>query len=185
MTSTVVARGADWGAAALNDGWGADTDPETAEQLGRLVVDRFHELVSEQGGDANWLPSLSEVQAEVYGRDDVEHSKWDEVYPLPSRITYASLREQAQAEVWDAFCGEGGPMTEKVNAILNAAQDKKYVAGETVSLRMQLVRESDGELRPHYYPHWNGLLTSEGEANVLLTEEEARALNDGAPFIRG
>jgi len=185
MTSAVVARGSDWGTTALSDGWGPDTPDEIAEQLGRLVVDRFHELVSEQGGDANWLPSLSEVQAEVYGRDDVEHSKWDEVYPLPSRITYASLREQAQAEVWDAFCGEGGPMTEKVNAILNAAQDKKYTAGETVSLRRQLVRESDSELHYHYYPHWDGLLSAEGEADILLTEEEAQALNDGAPFIRG
>ena len=62
--------------------------------------------------------------------------------------------------------------------------DKKYVAGETVSLRMQLVRESDGELRYHYYPHWDGLLSGEGEANVLLTEEEAQALNAGAPFIK-
>ena len=120
MTSAVVVRGANWGTAALNDGWGPDTDLETAEQLGQLVVYRFERLVEEQGGNANWLPPLAEVQAEVYGQDSPEHSKWDEVHPLPKGITYADLREQAQAEVWDAFCGEGGPMTEKVNAILNA-----------------------------------------------------------------
>ena len=126
MASTVVARGADWGAAALNDGWGADTSPETAEQLGRLVVDRFHELVSEQGGDANWLPSLSEVQAEVYGQDTDEHSKWDKVHPLPKGITYANLREQAQQEVWDAFVEwdedrpADSPMAQRVKEILDA-----------------------------------------------------------------
>ena len=126
MTSTVVARGADWGAAALNDGWGPDTPDEIVTQLSRLVVDRFHELVSEQGGDANWLPSLSEVQAEVFGQDTDEHSKWDETHPLPQGLTYADLRADAQQEVWDAFVEwdedrpAESPTARRVNAILNA-----------------------------------------------------------------
>jgi len=61
---------------------------------------------------------------------------------------------------------------------------KQYEAGEKVNMRTQLVRESDGELRYHYYPHWDGLLSCEGEAEVTLTEEEAQALNEGAPFIK-
>ena len=123
MTSAEVARGADWGAAALSDGWGPDTPDEIVTQLSRLVVDRFHELVSEQGGDANWLPSLSEVQAEVFGRDDETHSKWDEVHPLPGDTTYADLRVQAQVEVWDAFCDPDdspNPVADRVKEILDA-----------------------------------------------------------------
>jgi len=127
MTRAVVARGADWGAAALNDGWGPDTPDEIVTQLSRLVVDRFHELADEVGAnDTWWAPTTSEVQAEVYGQDTDEHSKWDKVHPLPKGITYANLREQAQQEVWDAFVEwdedrpADSPMAQRVKEILDA-----------------------------------------------------------------
>ena len=121
MTSAVVCRGSQWGTSALNDGWGAGTSPETAGQLARLVADRFHELADEHGAnDTWWAPAMSEVQAEVYGQDTDEHGKWDQTHPLPEGVTYDALREQAQTEVWAAFCSEPSPMTEKVNAVLDA-----------------------------------------------------------------
>ena len=117
---------------------------------------------------------------EVY---DAKSARLEDLGPLvPGAVKHHIAVEAGEKANLPVY---GGFITSRSRQRDGETMDKKYTAGETVSLRRQLVRESDSELHYHYYPHWDGLLSAEGEADILLTEEEAQALNDGAPFIRG
>ena len=120
-TRTVAHRGSPWSIHTITDGWGPTTPQELAADLADLVVEHFHELVKKAGGSGYWSPSTSELTVIVRGQDTDEGSKWDELYPLKKGATYDDLREQAQDEVWAAFCGEKSPMTRRVKKLL-----KKY-----------------------------------------------------------
>jgi hypothetical protein len=115
-TNAVFARGSEWSAVSLNDGWG-DVTPEQADALSDLVIERFEELAAE-AGDASifWQPQTSEVLCHVHGQDTDEHSKWDPINPIDADLD--DLRDQAIQEVWEAGCGEENPMTAQVRAVL-------------------------------------------------------------------
>jgi hypothetical protein len=116
MTRTAIAKGSEWGVQWLYEGWGSETSDEIATALGRLVVERFHELCAEgNASDIDWQPRLSEVTAEVYGENTDEHSMWERVRP---EVDIYTLKGIASDEVWLAFIGNRTPMSARVAAVL-------------------------------------------------------------------
>lgn len=106
MTSTVFARGAQWSAATLYDGWGDDVTDEQASELGNLVVQRFDELARAAGSTVFWQPATSEVIGEVVGTGP---DMWREARDDDGETTTEPMddwRERAIAEVWAAVIGE-------------------------------------------------------------------------------
>ena len=100
-TTTVIAQGYDWSAAALHDGWGADTSDEQVADLAEQVRTEFEELCAAEGNaTVDWQPKLSEVHAECYGQDTDEHSKWDLTH---ADVPLDELRAQAIETVWTQF----------------------------------------------------------------------------------
>jgi len=96
MTTTVIARGSDWGIFA-NHGvyanWG-DIDGDanydaTYKMLGDMVVARFEELCREKNIHASWTPYTSEVIGDI--DQDLEDGILDE------------LRQQASNEIWQKW----------------------------------------------------------------------------------
>lgn len=96
MTTTVIARGSDWGIfgnhgvfANWGDcGDGANEDA-TYKMLGNMVVARFEELCRDEDIHASWNPYTSEVIGNI--NQDIEDGKLDE------------LRDQATEEIWEKW----------------------------------------------------------------------------------
>lgn len=95
MATVVIDRGSDWSAAALYSGWGdidasPDAEPDydaTYQMLGKMVVDRFHEIARENDSTACWFPYTSEVIADVDGPE----------FPTDEWL------ETARNEIWDKW----------------------------------------------------------------------------------
>lgn len=102
MTTTVLARGSDWGIFANHGvyanwgecGDGADFD-KTYKMLGDLVIDRFHALCAENDIHAVWSPYTSEVIGDI-------DQNLDEKFPEDSdgNGVLDQLRIQAAEEIW-------------------------------------------------------------------------------------
>lgn len=80
----VVAKGYDWSADALYDGWGEDD--EIATKLGDEVILRFHGRIPA----AHWTPSTAEVKASV--KLDADELN--------------TTRQEVTQEVWAEFVNE-------------------------------------------------------------------------------
>ena len=59
-----------------------------------------------------------------------------------------------------------------------------YKVNDTVILRTQQKYAVDGEPFTVFYPDWDGLLACEGQESVVLSREEAEALNTYDSFTR-
>jgi hypothetical protein len=61
-----------------------------------------------------------------------------------------------------------------------------YEAGQTVSLRYQVINSDDSPTgrKQVLYAHWEMLLACEGSETVTLTEDEASTLNEYGRFYR-
>lgn len=92
MTTRVVARGSDWSADTLYDGWG-ETPPDQVGTLARRVVSRFEELTAEAGFVVWWEPEFGEVYS-------------DQWVNFEDADTLAELRDQARDEVWAGVVSE-------------------------------------------------------------------------------
>lgn len=110
MTTTVVARGAEWSSSTLHDGWGDVTDAQVTE-LCKLVTVRFERLADRAGYNVVWLPSTSEVVGPV-----------QDVYDDCGDCELDAIRDQARDEVWQAVIGDGGPMEEAVTRIFEEVE---------------------------------------------------------------
>lgn len=90
-TSSVKVRGSEWSEAELHDGWGDEATAEQTAELGRQVVERFHEIAKSNGSSAYWTPSTGEV---IANRDE-------EIGPE----TLEEWRQAAVAAVREGFVG--------------------------------------------------------------------------------
>ena len=88
-TSVVLARGSDWSAATLGDGWGPDTPDAEVTDLCIKAVEGFQEQCGGRGIAAYWFPHTSEVIGDA--DQDIPDGLLD------------MLREQAVEGVWQEF----------------------------------------------------------------------------------
>lgn len=113
MTTTVLARGSEWSAHTLHDGWGDNVTDEQIAKLGKLVVSRFEELAENAGCAVSWFPSLSEVHG------DIELDVYDDT----GECVLDDIRERATQDIWQAVIGDGGLMEEAVTKIFEEVAD--------------------------------------------------------------
>ena len=119
-TSTVFARGSEWGQDTLYDGWGSTCSDRQTKLLAALVVQRFEQIAESEGSAVYWQPQTSEVIGEVIGQGE---DKWLERRDDGRQTTEEQLkewREQAFAEVWAAVVGDGsGLLCAAVEAVFS------------------------------------------------------------------